>query len=89
MKTMTNKYYLLLFIFYIFCVFTLSAQELPHGFVPVSTSRVYVEGGGRGPALIFVHAGFQDHQMWEPQVNEFIKDNKIILIDMPGHGKND
>jgi pimeloyl-ACP methyl ester carboxylesterase len=50
---------------------------------------VYVEGGGNGKGIpmIFVHAGFQDHTMWDAQAKEFMKDNIVITLDLPGHGK--
>jgi len=38
-------------------------------------------------AIIFLHAGLQDHTMWETQVKELSKEYQVITIDMPFHGK--
>jgi pimeloyl-ACP methyl ester carboxylesterase len=56
------------------------------GYIPVEDSRIFYKTVGNGKPLVLVHAGFQDHQMWAQQAEEFAKDYKVILLDLPGHG---
>jgi pimeloyl-ACP methyl ester carboxylesterase len=53
------------------------ANELEH----------YIEIQGQGPPLVFVHGGFVDSRMWQPQVAFFSKDYTTIRYDLRGHGK--
>lgn len=72
----------------LFCIlFTGSGQNMPHGYINVNGTKIYIEGGGKGDPLIFVHAGFQDHRMWKYQVQDFIKNYQVIFVDLPGHGQ--
>ena len=35
--------------------------------------------------IIFIHGVGLDHEIWEPQINEF--DNTVLIYDILGHGK--
>ncbi len=69
----------------------LFAQELPSAMVPLGDAAIYVTGDGNNakklPPIIFVHAGFQDHTMWDGQAREFMKDRFVLMVDLPGHGR--
>ena len=90
MKKPYLPFFITIFILSFFCS-TCIAQELPSAMVPISGSKVYVTGAGNGKSknapMIFVHAGFQDHTMWDAQAKEFMKDHIVLMIDLPGHGK--
>lgn len=44
---------------------------------------------GQGHALIFIHAFPLSSAMWEPQVQEFSKQYRVITVDLRGHGESD
>src|SRR5215510_15587527 len=44
--------------------------------------------GKREPALVFVHCGGCNRNVWENQVAEFSKTNRVVTIDLPGHGES-
>lgn len=44
---------------------------------------------GKGdPALIFIHCWACNRNFWENQVAEFSKTNRVVTIDLPGHGQS-
>lgn len=50
---------------------------------------IYYEVRGEGdPALVFVHGWSCDRSYWKEQVEPFEKSNKLILIDLAGHGQS-
>lgn len=52
--------------------------------VPIHYS---VTGKGE-PALVFIHCGGCNRNFWENQVAEFSKTNRVVTIDLPGHGES-
>lgn len=46
-----------------------------------------VEGKG-DPALVFVHCWACDRHLWDNQVSTFSKTNRVVTIDLPGHGES-
>ena len=52
--------------------------------VPIHYS---VQGKGE-PALVFIHCGSCDRNVWENQVPVFSKKHKVVTIDLPGHGES-
>lgn len=49
--------------------------------------RTYHEVHGEGKPLVFIHGGWVDHQMWNPQVEHFSQKYKVITYDVRGHGR--
>ena len=44
---------------------------------------------GKGdPTLVFIHCGGCNRNFWENQVSEFSKTNRVVTIDLPGHGES-
>ena len=44
---------------------------------------------GKGePALVFIHCWGCNRNFWENQVAEFSKTNRVVTIDLPGHGES-
>jgi pimeloyl-ACP methyl ester carboxylesterase len=56
------------------------------GFIPAGHLRIHYLEQGRGPALVFLHAGYQDAHMWQQQQDYFAKNYRTIAIDLPGQG---
>ncbi|HEV2482372.1 MAG TPA: alpha/beta hydrolase [Puia sp.] len=56
------------------------------GFIPAGRLRIHYLEEGRGPALVFLHAGYQDAHMWREQQAHFAKNYRTIAIDLPGQG---
>lgn len=48
----------------------------------------YVDKGGNGPALIFVHGWSCDSVFWQHQAEAFSDDYRVLLVDLPGHGES-
>jgi pimeloyl-ACP methyl ester carboxylesterase len=50
--------------------------------------RIHSESTGRGPTIIFVHGWTCDATSWSAQVPAFSDDHRVIVLDLPGHGKS-
>lgn len=48
---------------------------------------IWYETSGDGPPLVFVHGGWMDGTAWEPQVDHFADDYRVVTIDVRGHGQ--
>jgi pimeloyl-ACP methyl ester carboxylesterase len=49
----------------------------------------YVNYGKGGEALILIHGWTMNEDNWRDQATDFAKRNRVIAIDLPGHGKSD
>lgn len=49
--------------------------------------NLYYERTGKGEAIVLLHAGLQDHTMWQQQVKALSKQYEVITPDLPFHGK--
>ena len=49
----------------------------------------YVNYGKGSEALILIHGWTMNEDNWRDQVTDFAKRNRVIAIDLPGHGKSD
>ena len=52
--------------------------------VPIHYS---VQGKGE-PTLVFIHCGGCDRHVWDNQVSVFAKNQRVVTIDLPGHGES-
>lgn len=57
-------------------------------FVEVAGIRLaYLDSGGTGPAIIFVHGNSGSSRTFEPQLSGSLADHfRVIALDLPGHG---
>ncbi len=46
------------------------------------------EGKGAEPWLVLVHGISQDHRVFDKQVEAFRDTHRLLLIDLPGHGRS-
>jgi pimeloyl-ACP methyl ester carboxylesterase len=56
------------------------------GWIKAGNLQVYYERAGKGPALLLLHAGLQDHTMWAEQVKVLSKQYEVMTPDLPYHG---
>jgi pimeloyl-ACP methyl ester carboxylesterase len=67
-----------------------SAKAPESKFATFEGSRVHYVNYGKGEeALIFIHGWTCNISNWRNQLAEFAKRNRVIAIDLPGHGKSD
>lgn len=66
------------------------AQDKDSHFATVDGIRVHYKSVGKGPqTIVFVHGWTCDMTFWRDQQPAFEKKSRVILIDLPGHGKSD
>ena len=49
---------------------------------------IHFETFGKGPAIFLLHGFLESSTMWKPLIPELSKNNHVITIDFPGHGKS-
>lgn len=49
----------------------------------------YMDTGTGNPALLFVHGWCCDNTYWREQVADFSKTNRVVAVDLRGHGSSD
>jgi sigma-B regulation protein RsbQ len=65
------------------------AQKQSH-FATFGTNKVHYVTAGRGDkTLVFVHGWAGNQNFWREQVPAVADKAKLVLIDLPGHGKSD
>jgi pimeloyl-ACP methyl ester carboxylesterase len=57
-------------------------------FTDVREKKIYYESVGKGLPLVFIHGSMTSHVSWDFQ-KPLSKKNRLILLDLPGHGKSD
>ncbi len=68
---------------------TSDGAQLEESFLTVPGGRLWVEQAGRGPPLVFVHAGIADRRMWDHQVAELTDHYRVVRYDQRGFGQSD
>jgi pimeloyl-ACP methyl ester carboxylesterase len=75
---------------FLLIVFIASAVEViaqkSSGHIPAGGFKVYYEQSGEGDVVLLLHAGLQDHSMWDEQVKALSKKYRVVTIDLPFHG---
>lgn len=49
----------------------------------------YVDSGGEGTAIVFIHGLSSYMGFWEYQIPEFAKHHRVLALDLPGYGQSD
>jgi pimeloyl-ACP methyl ester carboxylesterase len=57
--------------------------------VSFKNGTIYYEVYGKGRALVFLHGFLENTTIWKSFILPLSKQYKIVLIDLPGHGKSD
>ncbi|MDP2311811.1 MAG: alpha/beta hydrolase [Pseudomonadota bacterium] len=64
-------------------------SPLPRQHVTVmGTDVAYVDSGGSGPPLVFVHGLSSSVGFWEYQIPAFAHTNRVLALDLPGYGSS-
>ena len=59
-------------------------------FIPIGTNRVHYVTAGKGDrTIVFVHCWAGNLGFWREQVPALADKARLILIDLPGHGRSD
>ena len=59
-------------------------------FTTLDGARIHYVNYGKGSeALVLIHGGSVNLDTWRDQAPEFAKRNRVIAIDLPGHGQSD
>lgn len=59
-------------------------------FALLDGKKIYYMNYGQGSeALVLIHGWTQNIDAWRDQIPEFTKRNRVIAIDLPGHGESD
>lgn len=65
----------------------LAQADLPHIVTSKDGNRISYETYGSGePTLVFVHGWSCDARYWRAQVPYFSKKNRVVILDLAGHG---
>lgn len=71
--------------------FAVPSVQKPESAVVNSSDGIpihYSVAGKGEPALVFIHCWGCNRNFWESQVAEFSKTNRVVTIDLPGHGES-
>lgn len=55
--------------------------------IEFNTTTIHYRVFGNGNPLVFLHGFLEDSTMWDEFVKPLVKNNQVILIDLPCHGK--
>jgi len=63
-------------------------NEIKSGFAEINGTKLYYEMTGEGTPLVFIHGFTCDHRNWNPQVEYFSRNFKVITYDARGFGQS-
>ncbi len=63
-------------------------EELKSGYAEIKDVQLYYEIVGKGPDLVFVHAGCADRRMWDEQFHAFAQEYSVMRYDTRGYGNS-
>lgn len=67
-----------------------SASTEKSHFATLDGSRIHYQSHGKGrEALVLIHGWTCNLDNWRDQVPDFAKRNRVIALDLPGHGQSD
>src|ERR1700687_4261228 len=66
------------------------APEGKSHYATLDGTRIHYQSYGKGrEALVLIHGWTCNLDYWRDQVPDFAKRNRVIAIDLPGHGQSD
>ena len=57
--------------------------------ITFKNAKISFSDSGKGSAVVLIHGFLENSTMWDKIVPELSKRNRIITIDLLGHGKTD
>ncbi len=78
----------------LFFTFTVSASgQAPNGnsrFAKIDDARIHYVNYGKGDeALVLIHGWTQSADAWRDNIADLSKRNRVIVLELPGHGQSD
>lgn len=61
---------------------------MKNGYIRCSGADIYYEIHGEGDPILCLHGNGENSSYFKPQVEEFSKSYKVVLMDSRGHGKS-
>lgn len=61
---------------------------MKNGYIKCNSANIYYELHGKGETILCLHGNGEDSSYFKPQIKEFSKNYKVILMDSRGHGKS-
>ena len=59
-------------------------------FAKLDNARIHYVNYGKGDvALVLIHGWTQNVDGWRDQIPDFTQSNRVVAIDLPGHGQSD
>ncbi|HPQ33703.1 MAG TPA: alpha/beta hydrolase [Tenuifilaceae bacterium] len=58
------------------------------GVVRTTIGEVNFSDNGKGKAVVFLHGYLESIEIWSDFVETFYKKFRVVLVDLPGHGKS-
>jgi pimeloyl-ACP methyl ester carboxylesterase len=65
------------------------SQETSGKTVVINGLKIYYEESGKGMPLILLHPFGATSSLWKTFIPELSKYNRVIAVDLPGHGRSD
>jgi pimeloyl-ACP methyl ester carboxylesterase len=66
------------------------AQQAESRFAKLDGARIHYINYGKGDeALVLIHGWTQSADAWRDNVPDFAKRNRVIVVELPGHGQSD
>ncbi|GAA4268551.1 alpha/beta fold hydrolase [Hyunsoonleella aestuarii] len=50
--------------------------------------NIFYTDDGQGEAIILLHGFLENHTIWNPFILDLAKKNRVVTLDLPGHGKS-
>jgi pimeloyl-ACP methyl ester carboxylesterase len=89
MKLKYRTCFVFAFLLSLFSVNAQLAVSANGRFVDANGVKIYYEESGSGAPLLLLHGFGRSGEDWKPYIAELSKSNKVICIDLPGHGRSD
>src|ERR1043165_2593851 len=66
------------------------AQKADSHFAKLDATRVHYISYGKGAeALVLIHGWTQSADAWRDNVSDFARRNRVLVVELPGHGQSD
>lgn len=56
--------------------------------IDAAVNDIYYKVSGQGPVVVLVHGFLESMTMWKELVTKIESSHRILLVDLPGHGKS-
>ena len=84
------KFLFVIFAFMLAVTATALADDGESKFAKLDGARIHYKSFGKGSeALVLVHGWGCNLNHWRDQIPDFAKRNRVIALDLPGHGQSD